>query len=282
MIAQLLEALLGMLRTKRHGPKIHSHQHLRDVQSQVEEHTSDAPVKKKNALQLELEITRIADQAIEPARPGPRGELWYPDACIKKGQRIKGTYPKKYPEGAIVHYTAGRREYKNRKPYETGEQAMDNSIAKHSYAYFTIGMDGTIWQSIPLDKWGYHAGKAYHPILNSSSVSKHCVGIEICNAGPLEEGKSWFKKEYPSDQIRTLAPYEYPNCKAGGQFLKYTAAQEQALTDLLLWLHWNNPDVFKLENVYGHDEVAPTRKTDPGGSLSMSMPAYRRYLLSKV
>jgi N-acetyl-anhydromuramyl-L-alanine amidase AmpD len=208
-------------------------------------------------------------------------EMWYPGAKIKKGQKSQGKYPMGHPQGAIVHFTAGRRSYKGRADYETGEQAMENSIAEKQYGYFVIGMNGTVWQSLPINLWGYHAGKAYHSRLNTTDVSMRCVGIEICNAGLLENGVSWFKERFPEEQIRTLKPGEYQNCKNGGQFLKYTLQQEEALEDLLLWLNTNSKD-FSLENVYGHDEVAPSRKNDPGGALSVSMPAYREYLLRKA
>ena len=266
--------------TNRHGPKL-----TENDAKDIVETKKIVKTKPEEAIVSDIDhkISTTGNISLEPERSSvSKGLLWYPDARVKKGQKTKGTYPKKYPEGAIIHFTAGRRAYKGNKAYETGEVAMDSGIAENKYTYFIIGMDGTVWQSAPLDKWGYHAGKAYHAGLNTSSVSKHCVGIEICNAGPLENGKSWFKKEFPEDQIRRLEPGEYPNCKNGGQFLKYTEAQEEALFHLLMWLHWNNPDVFKLENVYGHDEVAPTRKSDPGGSLSMSMPDYRKFLVSQA
>jgi N-acetyl-anhydromuramyl-L-alanine amidase AmpD len=158
---------------------------------------------------------------------------------------------------------------------------MRASIAERKYAYFVIGMDGTVWQSLPLNKWGYHAGKAYHAGLNTNNVSSRCVGIEICNAGILTNNKSWFGESFPGDQIRTLKPGEYTNCPNGGQFLQYTEEQECALGGLLLWLD-ENSKIFELKNVYGHDEVAPKRKTDPGGALSLSMPEYRSFLITSA
>jgi hypothetical protein len=246
--------------------------------------TNDLPNKPPEILrmsQIEDQVAQAAKRSREPERKAvSKMELWYPGASIKKGQKTQGKYLMGHPQGAIIHFTAGRRSYKGRKDYETGEQAMENSIAEKSYTYFVIGMDGTVWQSVPIDRWGYHAGKAYHSKLNTTDVSSRCVGIEICNAGLLQYGTAWFKESFPETEIRILKPGEYQNCKRGGQFLKYTAAQEESLEDLLLWLN-NNSAVFSLDCVYGHDEVAPDRKTDPGGALSMSMPDYRKYLIEK-
>jgi len=50
------------------------------------------------------------------------------------------------------------------------------------------------------------------------------------------------------------------------------------LFKLLRWLEYNGNGIFKLDFVLGHDEVAPSRKNDPGGSLSMTMPEFRKKL----
>ena len=76
------------------------------------------------------------------------------------------------------------------------------------------------------------------------------------------------------------------NVTVAGTYHRMNATQEDALTKLLLWMHRNNPTVFKLDNVVGHDEVAVEdasstslgRKQDPGASLSLYMPAYRTKL----
>lgn len=216
-----------------------------------------------------------------------KNELWYPKADVIPGQRSRGEYPLQYPEFAIVHYTAGRREYRNLDEYSSGLNAMQYSIRQNSYAYFVIGFDGTVLQSLPLNKWGYHAGKAYHDGLNTSSVSKRGVGIEVCCAGgPLtyvsKGGKtgyeSWYGEKYSENQVRIKTKAEY--MADGGAYLKFTEAQEKSLEDLLIWLAGNNR-VFSIGNIRGHHEVSPRRKNDPGPSLSYPMREYRSYLLNK-
>ncbi len=108
------------------------------------------------------------------------------------------------------------------------------------------------------------------------------MGIEIQAAGKLtKEGntyKSYFGTTIPSAEVRTVATNN-ANQKAG-HYQKYTDAQETALVNLLLWLFKNNPDVFSLDFVVGHDEVSPGRKNDPGGALSSTMPKFRQKLKS--
>lgn len=182
--------------------------------------------------------------------------------------RTRGEYSDGYPKGAIVHFTAGRRNgLKNALTYQ----------ANQGYTYFVIDEDGNVGQNFPLNEWGYHAGKSHWPSLGSS-VSKHLVGIEVQCAGKLNSSnRSWFGVTYPEEEVRTVSARD--NMKSG-KYLKYTDKQEESLTKLILWLKSNNPEVFNLDLVLGHDEVSPDRKNDPGGALSMTMPEYREFLKS--
>ena len=178
----------------------------------------------------------------------------------------KGKYPKGYPEGAVVHWTSGH--------YGT------HDLNTPSYVYFLIDHDGKVYQNFPLDEWGHHAGASKHN--GRSSVSRYYVGIEITCAGKLDKNrKSWFGKTYPENETRTVPKKDN---MAAGIYHKYTEAQEESLIELLHWLERNNPKVFMLRNVVGHDEAAvPTgRKNDPGGSLSMTMPELRTLLYKKI
>ena len=55
----------------------------------------------------------------------------------------------------------------------------------------------------------------------------------------------------------------------------FSKAQERSVLKILLWCKVNAPDIFKIENILGHDEVAPRRKNDMGGSFSMNMNDFR-------
>ena len=185
--------------------------------------------------------------------------------------RIQGKYAKLYPQGAIVHFTAGNCET---------EQDAQDSLAwgkEQGYAFFVIGPKGVVYQNFPLDSWGYHAGQSSYPGLGSG-VSSKLVGIEVACAGTVDSnGKSWFKKIYHNDRIRTVPKRDN---RVAGRYVKYTPEQEKALIDLIVWLKKNNPAVFDIKYVLGHDEVPPGRKDDPGGALSMTMPEFRKHIES--
>jgi N-acetyl-anhydromuramyl-L-alanine amidase AmpD len=176
----------------------------------------------------------------------------------------------------VVHYTAGR----------DGTGPIEQGIA-NGFCYFVITKDGTIHQSFPLDEWGFHAGKSTFRGLGDG-VSDNLVGIEVCCAGVVEpvkgtaKFKQWYEvnpeKHLNSAQVRTVPKTsKYP---APGTYERFTEAQEAALKKLLVWLHQNNPAVFSLDLVLGHDEVCVPagRKTDPGGAISTPMPELRKLL----
>ena len=210
---------------------------------------------------------------VNPSYSCPVGGLWYPKARqYPKLLSTRGKYDHGFPRGAVVHYTAGG--------WDNPQGVLLWALQK-GYTYLSIGGAGDVWQAHPLDAWGYHAKAAKWPGVRS--VPRELVGIEICCPGRLKrDGNGLYWTEYgveidPDDVRYVAAGY---NVLEPGYYAKYTPEQEQALTELLLWMHRAAPDIFSLDLVVGHDEVCPGRKTDPGGSLSMTMPHYRVHLKS--
>ena len=198
---------------------------------------------------------------------------WYPKAVKGTGMKVQGPYRKGSPEGAVVHFTAGQ--------CDTEQHAKDTLSwgIGEGYAFFVIGPTGVVYQNFPLSHWGHHAGTSSHPELGSS-LSKYLVGIEVACAGMVDSnGKAWFGKTFSADRLRKSA--KNANIQAG-TYVKYTEAQEAALVELLVWLKKNDPSVFQVKYILGHDEIAPSRKDDPGASLSMTMPELRNLISSKV
>lgn len=227
----------------------------------------------------DYEVMNLGPQS-DRGREGAK--LWFPDAVTELKMPTKGNYQDDYPVGAIVHFTAGR--------CDKGDADAENTVkygAKSGYAYFCISKTGRIYQTAPLNRWGSHTLNAdYYPGLGNK-LSRKLVGIEICNGGKLTKSDDGFepwwnkvttsaKTYYTEDQVRYVE--KVANITESGFYHKYTDPQEDALFNLLIWLHKNNPRVFSFDHVLGHDEVAPKRKTDPGGALSVSMPKLRELL----
>lgn len=242
--------------------------------------------------------------------PEDEEKLWYPKALRSSYKmRTRGTYKKKYPQGAVVHFTAGRSRNRSEggsKNTEThlaqGKRGVRSAADKGSFAYFVIDRAGNVHQNFPLDRWGYHAGTSAWKGL-SGSVSDELVGIEIQNAGKLSDtyknsskGKSykcpegklaaWFTRPNSGDKFfdkeKECRYHKGEDNIAKGWYHKYSPEQEEALLELLIWMKRNNPDVFDIDLILGHDEVAGPkgigrwRKTDPGASLSMTMSEFRQ------
>jgi len=188
----------------------------------------------------------------------------YPNAIFLKDlPRLKtfGNYKLDFPEGAIVHYTAGRQD-------QSGIMAIQHAL-ENNYCYFFINESGMVYQQFNINRWGSHAGLSKCPVTCRSNVSKYYVGIEIACAGLLNKGKTWYNLRVPDHKIRVIDNKEYE---------AFTPEQEESLFDLSMWLCLNgaNPNLF-----FGHNEVTP-RKIDPAGSLSISMEEFRIRLKENI
>lgn len=181
-----------------------------------------------------------------------------------------GTYSKKFPEGIIVHFTAG---WRNQRATDAVKFAN-----KNGHRYFLITEKGEVIQQFDLSGYGPHAGSSTCPITKRTYVAKYYVGIEVMCGGRLEDADkdgqvddTYFKLNVPQDQMRT-GKINNKWQKSSGTYEIFTPSQEKSLLDLCVWLCKNgtNPDL-----IFGHDEVAPDRKNDPGLSLSMSMDDFR-------
>lgn len=211
--------------------------------------------------------------------------------------RFIGTRPKGV-EGAIVHFDAGRtRPSKGADDPEFGAKLALSGAVTNGYAYATISRTGHIYLPGNMDwrKWGYHAGASLCPATGRSGVSQYYVGFEVNSPGYVyptvdpdvfvpwfeavrdakgnvtldAKGRATVKNPngelYKKAQVR-IFPAKKGNIKAGA-YVPYTAQQMEALIRVMLWLKRHYPASFRLDYVFGHDEVAPTRKLDPGGCL---------------
>lgn len=132
--------------------------------------------------------------------------------------------------------------------------------------YLIGDKDGKLGQSDSLAHWGYHAGKSSWSGL-PGTVSNELVGLELQAAGKLKlEGgkfKTWWGGVVPVEEVKYSR--RRGNIESG-YYHTYTQAQMELVLDLGVWLWRNDPEVFSIDRVVGHDEVSPGRKSDPGGA----------------
>lgn len=223
--------------------------------------------------------------------------LWYPERKVvnkfKSSQmKTRGYYQDGFPRGAVIHSTAGRSRGRDggsrnaHTPSLQAERQLDYAISS-PFCYFIIDLGGNVYQNFPLNQWGYHAGESYYPGAGKK-VSKSFVGIELMCAGKVkkvaktETFKAWFTNLSKGDSPFSLETVEHwdglENIERG-YYHRYSPKQKEALVKLILWMD-SQSEHFFLNYVVGHDEVSPGRKSDPGGSLGMTMTQFRDLLRS--
>lgn len=250
------------------------------------------------------------DMSATPQIPAPAAALPRFVKLPTVTHKYLGTRPNGL-EGAIVHFDAGRaRPVKGPDDEDWGARACSAYGQQAGYAYATISRAGTIFLPTNMDWrcWGSHAGTSHCPATGRSGVSRYYVGFEINSPGYVHPTADpdifvpWFEavrnaagmvildrqgratvrnpegELYRRSEVR-LVSANIGNIRAGA-YVPYTRAQMDALTAALLWLKRQYP-TFRLDRVFGHDEVAPTRKFDPGGALGalpgplLTMAAFR-------
>ncbi len=185
------------------------------------------------------------------------------DVKFKKRGRYRN--PKGKAEGLIVHYTVSGRTPRS-------AIAVMKYLASKGLGCMVMDEAGTIYYPEDFDierDVAYHAGSSKHG--SKTGMSLHCMGMEICNWGKLDGRTIKFADDTKlfKNKKDNITP---------GTYELYTPAQMEALENFIMWQLDVNEN-FSLDMVLGHDEVAGHRgKTDPGGSLGMTMPEFRERL----
>lgn len=156
------------------------------------------------------------------------------------------------PDAIIIHYTAGSSA-------ESAVRALSNPAKKVS-AHLVVGQEGEIYQLVPFDTEAWHAGRSSWN--GRSGYNRYSVGIEIDNAGILTangSGKylSWFNRVYSDEQVLQAT---HRNETTTRYWHRYPEAQIEAVFDICEALF----DAYPIREVLGHEEISPSRKTDPG------------------
>lgn len=152
----------------------------------------------------------------------------------------------------VIHFTAGAFAQSS----ITWWRRLNNGVCAH----FVIDRDGTIYQCRPCNRTAGHAGssrwKDPKTGITYVGLNSCTIGIELANGGDAHPER--FSKLPP-----TIARH-----KNGGPhkpWETYPSAQIAAcemLSKLLV-------DRYNLDDVVGHEDISPNRKSDPGPAFPM-------------
>lgn len=151
----------------------------------------------------------------------------------------------------VVHFTSGASA-------ESSIEFWRTPAAKGACAHIVIDRDGTVYQCRPFNKTCGHAGVSKWK--GFTGLNACSIGIELANAGDDSKLASRWSK----------LPLVSAKHKNGGPLKKweaYPVAQIAACEAVAKALVAR----YKLDDVIGHDDIAPARKNDPGPAFPMKV-----------
>jgi N-acetylmuramoyl-L-alanine amidase len=155
------------------------------------------------------------------------------------------------PRYLVFHFTSGG----------SAEGAIDwlcNPDAKAS-AHIVIAKDGAITQLAPFNIKTWHAGASHWAGL--TGLNQYSIGIEMDNAGRLlkigSAFRSAFGKEYPEEQVLQARHKNEPDMAFWHVYTEEQIGVGLELAGILV-------RTYGLQDIVGHDDIAPGRKNDPG------------------
>lgn len=162
------------------------------------------------------------------------------------------------PRFLVLHYTAGL----------TAPGAIEwfKNPAAAASAHLVIDRAGGLTQMVGFNKRAWHAGKSAWKDL--AAMNRFSIGIEIVNAGRLKRSESgdwmsWNSVKIPPDQV-IVAQHKNDDAPTGWQI--YPEAQIASTLSVVVALHAE----YEFEDILGHEDIAPGRKSDPGPAFPMA------------
>lgn len=150
------------------------------------------------------------------------------------------------PEIIVIHYTAG-------STYTSSARWLAEQ--KYLSAHLIIGRKGEIVQLVPFNAKAYHAGESLYD--GRENVNMFSIGIEFANWGVLQKKgpgrfESWANSEVPLADVSVGDDGTY--------WETYQIEQIDAAIPVVKLLI----DAYGIQDIVGHQDVAPGRKVDPG------------------
>jgi N-acetylmuramoyl-L-alanine amidase len=161
----------------------------------------------------------------------------------------------------VIHYTASG-------PSSDIPEYFSRSSARVS-AHLVIRRDGTVIQCVPFNVVGWHAGQSQWTDRSGqrfSGLNSHAIGIEIENWGPLKRAGagwvSWTGAAVDSGKV-VEARHKFGTPDGGWEI--FTEAQIDSTIDAAQAICTE----YGIDEIVGHDDISPGRKSDPGPAWKM-------------
>jgi N-acetylmuramoyl-L-alanine amidase len=160
------------------------------------------------------------------------------------------------PEYLVIHYTAGRSA-------ASSINWLLDPLAKAS-AHLLISRDGSITQLVAFNRKAWHAGVSRWA--GRDGLNGFSLGIELDNSGKLERrGGGWSTTWGDAVDACNVIEAAHKNGGSVRGWHAYTGEQLEVLRAVAACL----VNRYKLKDVIGHDDIAPSRKSDPGPAFPM-------------
>jgi N-acetylmuramoyl-L-alanine amidase len=158
------------------------------------------------------------------------------------------------PIGIVVHYTGS-------PSLNSAVNWILNKDSKISY-HIVIGRKGEIIQTCPFNRVAWHAGMSRYIYNNNimTGLNKYTIGIALDNLGRLKSINNTPVNPYNSRQtIKDSTNLD------GVHWHNYTPKQIDVLHELSEAII----NIYNIQFIVGHSEIAKGRKIDPGPLLDM-------------
>ncbi len=156
-----------------------------------------------------------------------------------------------------MHYTAGASA--------ESSIASLTSASSQASAHLVVGRDGAITQLVDFNRKAWHAGRSRWE--GRSGVNAFSIGIELDNAGKLDGGpgawRTWFGRSVSDDEVLEARH------RNGGPVCGWHRYPEPQI-EVAVSLACSLVDHYGLTDIVGHEDVAPSRKTDPGPAFPLA------------
>lgn len=183
-----------------------------------------------------------------------------PDAKLKisyqETPNVSGPFNTGLPDTIVIHYTAGSSA-------ASSASWLQNPKAKAS-AHLVVGKKGEIIQLAPFNIRTWHAGASSWK--GRSGLNQYSIGIEIDNAGILTQTAEGYMTNFSklvANKDVVLAKHKLDSVERGWE--AYTAQQIEMVEEICLTL----VEIYGITEIVGHDDIAPSRKRDPGPAFPM-------------